>query len=869
MDKKIWGSLLGICICWSNYVNAGEIPFPEALEQAKISLSSVQDGQREGVLLGNGDLYGIVFGKKDNLLIRITKNDIWDARVDTSKDPPLPKIDFSSNKIAGHFGNPPSYNLPYPHPRCAVALRLSPKNHSLDYQWQCVRKASRNDLKVRDNKGTAATMEMAGKKGESTGYSLHLPKPVTASSFEMTISGNKNALYYIEIPKEKGQSLYASGWQVSPITEKTIKVSFPSQPIKEIILYTMSKAGGKAQNHFKDLTLNTSESPLQLRFNSPNPQKAELNIRKAVAFFPRGKSEGSQIRILHDRNVVLIQSPLEVNIEPITAPTLPQPKLGTEENLKWMVMDMPGDQDYKGMKYAVVSGSRGNLKAISLVTSFDIESDKVLLPAIKLVQETLNEEENKLIANHEKAWANSWSRSGVKLDDPAFQRWWYRVLYYARTVCKPGTAPINLMPPLATDNTPWHSDYHHNYNSWQAFYFLPGCNLPELADPWISYIHSMLPRFKYLAKETCGIDGVIFPISSFLHEPDPALCSSVNKRQLSFNPWGMTIGMVGMTIQNLWQKQLCQPDNVYLEAKIYPTLREGAKFFLGFMKKCSRDKNGKVLLGPSYSPEHGNPGVCNCPYDIAYAHYTFDAFCKASKILGRDSDLAKECSKFDTLLPNYPTTIRNGKKIVVDWQNGPHISIHNITVPATPVFPCNQVTWFSPEPVKELFKDTIQQTRFNGNNSHVMFNIAKARLSMPEAVENSKKWFLSRELPNGLFVWQGHQHGTYMGEMNGIPGMINEFLIQSVQGKIRLFPCWPKDKDASFSNLRCENGFLVSAEQKQGKITRLEITSTVGGKLCLLSPWKTISLNGKTLKQNEQGLISVMTQAGEKLTFSK
>ncbi|MCK5806699.1 MAG: hypothetical protein KAI66_27970 [Lentisphaeria bacterium] len=71
-------------------------------------------------------------------------------------------------------------------------------------------------------------------------------------------------------------------------------------------------------------------------------------------------------------------------------------------------------------------------------------------------------------------------------------------------------------------------------------------------------------------------------------------------------------------------------------------------------------------------------------------------------------------------------------------------------------------------------------------------DIAKARLSMPEGVTDAKKWFVTRELPNGLFVWQGHAHGTFMGEMIGIVGLINEFLLQSVENKIRVFPCWVK-----------------------------------------------------------------------------
>ena len=133
------------------------------------------------------------------------------------------------------------------------------------------------------------------------------------------------------------------------------------------------------------------------------------------------------------------------------------------------------------------------------------------------------------------------------------------MLYYAGAVSKPGTSPVALMPPLATDATPWHADYHHNYNSWQMFWPLPGANQSELADPWISYVNDMLPRFEYLAKVTYDCEGVFFPISSFLHEPDPAMSKSKNKRQMSMNPWGLTIALLGTTVQSMWQKHLCDP----------------------------------------------------------------------------------------------------------------------------------------------------------------------------------------------------------------------------------------------------------------------------------------------------------------------
>ena len=152
-----------------------------------------------------------------------------------------------------------------------------------------------------------------------------------------------------------------------------------------------------------------------------------------------------------------------------------------------------------------------------------------------------------------------------------------------------------------------------------------------------------------------------------------------------------------------------------------------------------------------------------------------------------------------------------------------------------PVFPADQVTWFAPEAEKELFRNTIRQTRHRGCNATVMFSVAKARFSMLEALDDARHYYKPEVQPNGMFHWP--MHGFYLSESVGIAAMISEFLVQSVDNMIRVFPCWPKDKDASFTNLRTQGGFLVTAEQKAGKIVKLEITSTVGGKLRLLNPW--------------------------------
>jgi hypothetical protein len=726
MKTTVWPVMAAI-VALGNFASVAGIPYPAALEDASVTLSDMSDGQTNALMLGNGDLYGIVWDRAGELFLRMTKNDVWDARVDTSADGPMPTVDIEAGTVSGKRGTPPSWDHTYPQPRCAIALRLG---------------------------------------------------------------------------------------------------------------------------------------------STPEPLQANLSLERAVVEI----GEDTSLRVLYDRNVLLVKSPHPVELEEIKSDTLPEAELGESDGVKWLRMKMPGDIDYKGMEYVVAVATRGNLKAVSLVTSWDLPDTDLLDAAVKLAADTVAAEDVQLVQTHEAAWQEFWSRSGVKLGDKDLERWWYRMLYFAGTLCRPGTAPVGFAPPLPNDTTPWHSDFHHNYNAWQCFLPLAGMNHPEKMDPWISYNKSMIPRYRNLAKVTYGIDGVHVPISSFLHEPDPVDCKSANKRQLSCQPWGLTIGLQGMTLHSMWQKFLYDQDVTYMEEKIYPFLREAARFYVNFMSRCKTDDDGKILLGPSYSPEHGPVGIYNCPFDIAYVHYAFDAMIEAGTRLNRDADLVADSRKFKALLPDVPTApMASGEHIVVDWKDCTvgKVKVHNITVPASPVFPANHVTWFDDEETKALYRRTIEALKFRDANAHVMINVARARLSMMNAIGKFKGWVGTRERANGLFQWVGHGHSIYWTEMIGIAGFVNEVLLQSVDNKIRLFPCWPLEQDAAFTRLRAQGGFLVSAEYENGEVISATIESTVGGELQLLSPWTTIYANGKKADIGEDGLITMDTKPGETWVFKK
>lgn len=808
------------------------IPFPAALDAAAVAVPDLNDLNRKALPIGNGDLTALVWERDGSFCLRVAKNDIWDARVDTSADQPLMKVDVANAKWSGG-GYPPSWQKPYPTPRGAAIVRIGADRART---WYPIRAQGRTNAWVQSGPDTG-TMMIDGPAGASSGYRYNLSAAATgaATGLSFLIQGTAGARYYVNIYGHAGKAILESGWRDTPAAEA--EVAFPlNVPVSAVELFIMTALGGRVENRIRQIRLARANgwaglAPGMRPRGGPPPR---LDLRRAVAV-----TGNAAVWALADRNAFLIETEEDVvDLEALPSPILPASESGETAGVRWLHQKLPGDVDFAGMEYAFAVAGKGPQKVVAVVTSRDVQGGDVVAAAVKLARETAEEDAGALIARHEAEWARYWAASGVQLDDPDFQLWWYRMAYMLRCFSKPGVVPAGLWAFQPTDAPGWHGDYHHNYNAWQPYWTPFILNHPEQAEPWLDYLLEQLPRLKWFAQETYGCEGAFVGISSFAYEPDPAQCQSVNKRHIAIPPYGYTLGMMGMSAQVSWLSHLYAPDRQRLAKKIYPVVREAALFYVSFAEKCPRAPDGKAVFGPSYSPEHGGFGVANCPFDLAFARYIIHAAIAAAAELGRDADLAARLARGLALLPDYPTAPdAEGKPLVVDWTGCRfrQIGEHNIIVPVVPVFPGEQVTWFSPEPVKELFRNTIRQTRHRGCNSTIMMSVAKARLGEPDALDHLRDYYKPNVQPNGMFYWP--MHGFYLAESVGIAAGISEFLLQSVDNIIRVFPSWPKEKDAHFANLRAQGGFLVSAEQKSGSVARLSITSTVGGKLRLINPW--------------------------------
>ena len=102
---------------------------------------------------------------------------------------------------------------------------------------------------------------------------------------------------------------------------------------------------------------------------------------------------------------------------------------------------------------------------------------------------------------------------------------------------------------------------------------------------------------------------------------------------------------------------------------------------------------------------------------------------------------------------------------------------------------------------------------------------------------------------------------------------VQEMLLQSYSGTIRIFPAIPESwKDVSFNTLRAEGAFLVSAERKDGNVQKVEIVSEKGSECRLENPFGKAGFDvsgvGADLVKTKAEELILTTKPGDKIVLT-
>ena len=457
---------------------------------------------------------------------------------------------------------------------------------------------------------------------------------------------------------------------------------------------------------------------------------------------------------------------------------------------------------------------------------------------------------------------------GQKLEELFFQYGRYLLISSSRD--RTDALPANLQGVWnAVDNPPWNSDYHLNVNLQMNYWPAYMNNLAETAKPMINYIDDMRYYGRIAAKEYAGIESEGQENGWLVHtQATPFGWTTPGWNYY----WGWSPAANAWMMQNVYDYYKFTKDETYLKEKIYPMLKETAKFWNSFLHY---DKSSdRWVSSPSYSPEHGTITIGNT-FDQSLVWQLFHDYMEAANHLNVDQDLVTEVkAKFDKLKPLHI----NQEGRIKEWyeEDSPQFTNegienhHRHVSHLVGLFPGTLFGKDQPEYL-EAARATLNH-RGDGGTGWSKAN--KINLWARLLDGNRAHRLLAEQLKSSTLenLWDTHAPFQIDGNFGATSGMA-EMLLQSHTGYIAPLPALPDAwKDGQVSGLVARGNFEVSMKWKEKNLETLSFLSNVGGDLVVDYPnieASIVKVNGKEVQVTriKDNRIQLATQKGDVITF--
>lgn len=458
---------------------------------------------------------------------------------------------------------------------------------------------------------------------------------------------------------------------------------------------------------------------------------------------------------------------------------------------------------------------------------------------------------------------------GQKLEELFFQYGRYLLISSSRD--RTDALPANLQGVWnAVDNPPWNADYHLNVNLQMNYWPAYMSNLAETAKPMINYIDDMRYYGRIAAKEYAGIESKDGQENGWLVHTQATPFGWTTPGWNYY--WGWSPAANAWMMQNVYDYYKFTKDETYLKEKIYPMLKETAKFWNSFLHYDQA--SDRWVSSPSYSPEHGTITIGNT-FDQSLVWQLFHDYMEVANHLNVDQDLVTEVkAKFDKLKPLHI----NKEGRIKEWyeEDSPQFTNegienhHRHVSHLVGLFPC---TLFSKDQAEylEAARATLNH-RGDGGTGWSKAN--KINLWARLLDGNRAHRLLAEQLKYSTLenLWDTHAPFQIDGNFGATSGMA-EMLLQSHTGYIAPLPALPDAwKDGQVSGLIARGNFEVSMKWKDKNLQSLSFLSNVGGDLVVDYPnieASQVKVNGKAVKATvlKDGRIQLATQKGDVITF--
>jgi len=534
------------------------------------------------------------------------------------------------------------------------------------------------------------------------------------------------------------------------------------------------------------------------------------------------------------------------------------------------------------------------------------------------VDEAAMQGHDSLLAAHRKQWAGFWSKSFINIPQDYIENLYYFSLYQLASGSQGAYPPTHCGGLWFWNHDIRRWGHYYHWNVQQQYWPVHAANHSELATPYYEFRRKMLPEAEKYARTVHNRGGAFYSDVT-----DRTGRGTIHQSVMYIMTAGPQIAM------DFWRHYLYTQDHEFLRAQAYPVIKATAQFYL---ETLEHGDDGKYHMPRSTGYEN-HLEQRDTISDLATIRQHFPACIRASEILEVDADLrprlaevVKNLAAF-TVLEN--ATDENGNKLpsvfssgspLMDATVGPDFHHRwnkqrqvkkgerqfNISffVENAPVFPSG-VIGLSQRGTQH-FQVAVNTAVALGAGPawNALPVISLARLGrgddslriLTEVIERYQRF------PQGYFAEVSEEHemsgnrldmSTPFRLINGkrtehsmLPARwfdypdlelggvlmtaVNEMLLQSYDGIIRVFPAMPAEwRDAAFE-LRAVGAFMVTGELRGGQVQPYLIESLNGTECRTEVPWalgaiKDIS-SGKVVAQegDRPSVLSFPTTKGSR-----
>lgn len=481
----------------------------------------------------------------------------------------------------------------------------------------------------------------------------------------------------------------------------------------------------------------------------------------------------------------------------------------------------------------VIESGKPVLIVATVASVFDMKDYRKA--AIERAKNFQSEEFTAVRKSHEEWWSVFWNKSFVKIPDKFLEQRYYLSQYVLASASRAYDFPPGIFGWITTDTPAWNGDYHMNYNHVAPFYGLYASNHLEQADPCHAPILANREQSIESCRKELHIEGTYQTVGI---APRSSLSETGYWMQKSNSSYSC------VPIAFRWYGSY---DSTF-GREAYPYVRDTATFWENWLKF----ENGRYVIYDDAIHE-GSGNDRNSIVSLSLVRLVINLALDMSQELGIDAGRHEKWRHIRDHLSKY--TICKVRDLPNEFlpkhlpQNDAtlNLPIFRYTEHGTPwwanntlgiqhIYPAGGIGLDSDPKQLEIACNQIRvMNRWVDGNGMNSFYAAAARVGYDSnIILNEMHAMVERlGLPNGMI--RDNPHG--MEHQSIVPNTIQEMLLQSHEGVIRFFPCWPMDQDAQFRTLRARGAFLVSAERKSGVVGGVQITSERGRDCPMLNPW--------------------------------